>query len=157
MRCCDGGEPVKVETSEAGPVSFLEFCSMTVRWEATCGLYIWRTPKYRHTRFASIQGAMSFPTLKFMLSVHRKQVQARFQGEKLRGEGVDVYTAPELLMRELTSSPATRQGGWVGELRRRPSQSLASSARTAWVSGQLSVRTHQRSRNQKSSWTTWGK
>lgn len=30
MRCCDGGEPVKAETSEAGPVSFLEFCSMTV-------------------------------------------------------------------------------------------------------------------------------
>lgn len=66
-----------------------------------------------------------------MLSVHRKKVQARFQGEKLRGVGVGVYTSPELLMRELTSGPIIRKGGWVGELRRGPTQSPASSAKTA--------------------------
>lgn len=63
-----------------------------------------------------------------MLSIHRKKVQTRLQGEKLRGEGVDVYTATELLMTELTSGAVIRKGHWVGELTINPGQSLASSA-----------------------------
>lgn len=94
-------------------------------------LYIWRTPKPLHTRPVGIKEPMPFLTLQLLLSLHRKKVQARFQGEKLRSEEVDVYTATELLMTELTSCAVTRQGHWVGELTRGPSQRLASSANTS--------------------------
>lgn len=41
-RCCDNGEPVETETSEAGPMSF---CCMAADWEAACELYVWKIPK----------------------------------------------------------------------------------------------------------------
>lgn len=116
MTCCDDREPVKAEASEVGPVSSLGFCSMTVGWEAACGLYIWRIAKHLHIRFVGIQGTMPFLNLQLVLFVHKKQVQTKFHKEKLKCEGVDIYTAFELLMRELTSGLATRQGIWVGEL-----------------------------------------
>lgn len=154
MRCCDDGEPVEAETSEAGPVSSLGFCSMTVGWEAACRLY--RLAKHLHIRLAGIQGIMLFLNLQLVLFVHKKQVQTKFHGEKLKCEGVDIYTAFEQLMRELTSGLATRQGNWVGELMRGPSQRPASSAKTAWDNGQLSMRTHQRTRSQRISWRPGG-
>lgn len=41
--------------------------------------------KVSHTRPVGIQEAMSSITLQLILSVHRMKVQARFQGEILRG------------------------------------------------------------------------
>lgn len=156
MRCCDDSEPIEAEASEVGPVSSLGFCSMTVGCEAACGLYIWRIAKHLHIRLAGIQGTMPFLNLQLVLFVHKKLVQTMFHEKKLKCEGVDIYTAFELLMRELTSGLATRQGIWVGELRRGPSQSPASSAKTAWDSGQLSMGTHQRTRSQRISWRPGG-
>lgn len=60
MRCCDGGKgerkSVEAETSEAGPVSSLGFCSMAVGQEAVCGVCIWRVPKHPHPRLQVSQG-----------------------------------------------------------------------------------------------------